>query len=201
MPAKGQKLTEEHKKAMQEGRQKWLDSQEYKDEQAEIKASKEEERKLNEEHEKAKAKAQEEAIEKAKEARRAMVEGDVPQAPKVPDPPTHAPTHVPAGSDDGVQEWGPYRDYQIVATPYGNYAVEPGYVMFFESYQFFDDREKRMRTSQRPVHYWHGKGEPVYDDDGNLISGDKDYGKLRDELVRGFRPGERRPPKISVPTS
>lgn len=201
MPAKGQKLTEEHKKAMLEGRQKWLDSQEYKDEQAEIEASQEEERKLNEEHEKAKAQAQQEAIEKAKEARRAMVEGDVPETPKAPERATHAPSYAPAQPEEGREEWGPYDDYQIVTTRFGNYAVEPGYAMFFESYDFFDDREKRMRTSYRPVYYWHGDGPPVYDDEGDLISGDKDYGKLRDELIRGYRPGERRPPKITVPTS
>lgn len=186
MPAKGEKLTEEHKRKMQEGRRKWLESQEHQEEKAEIKASQEEERALNEQHEQDKARAQAEAAERAKEARRAMVEGDIPESP---DPPTHRPTYEPTkeGSNQGVSEWGPYDKYEIVSTPYGQFAVEPGYVMFFESYEFFDDREKRMRTSHRPVYVWAREG--------------KDKGKTRDELVRGYKPGSRRPPKITVPTS
>lgn len=51
-------------------------------------------------------------------------------------------------------EWGPYDDYNIVNTGFGEYAVEKGKILFFEivpifnqkAGQFVDTRQPRYRT-------------------------------------------------------
>lgn len=171
MPAKGTKLTDEHKQALKEGREKAQKEREV--EQAEVEARQETEAQTR-------ADAQAEAAAEAEKVRRALLDKAVASPDtKAPGAATHSPTYEPTGesTDQGVAEWGPYSDYQIVTTPYGNYAVEPGYVMFFEEYQFFDDRMKQMRTSHRPVYVWRRH--------------DANHGKTRDEIVRGLPPGAR----------
>lgn len=179
MPRKGEKLSEEQKKAMAEGRKRQQEAE------AEAVAADEA---ATAEIEAQKAAEQQAAIERAQEQRRAMLD-EANTSPRIPDGPIHLPTFEPSGegTDQGVREWGPYGDYTIVQTPYGSYAVEPGYVMFFEPYEFFDDREKRMRTSHRPVYVW--------------ARNDSNKGKTRDELVRGLPAGVRSKPKVATPTS
>lgn len=134
-----------------------------------------------EEAEAAAAAAQAEAAERAARVREAMV--DEANTPVAAPKPETAPSHDPR--TQGSTEWGPYDTYEIVQTRYGQFAVEPGYKMFFEEIEFFDSREKRMRLTNRPVYVWVGRGP----DDPN-------FGKTRDELVRGLRPGERAPLKV-----
>lgn len=69
-----------------------------------------------------------------------------------------------------ITTWGPYSEYAIVHTPYGEYAVEVGYKMEFEPYTFFDQKEMTMRSSFRPVYTW--------------ALEDRNFGKTRDELIR-----------------
>jgi hypothetical protein len=51
----------------------------------------------------------------------------------------NAPTYNP--QTQGVQEWGPYDDYVIVTTNYGQFAVPKGEVMHFEVDREFSRRE------------------------------------------------------------
>ena len=63
---------------------------------------------------------------------------------------------------DGTTEWmdpidaqsryGPYRDYVLITTPYGEYAVEPGHVMHFEQREWFNPKEGRTEVRWFPVY-------------------------------------------------
>lgn len=126
------------------------------------------------------ARSQAEAAERAAKVREAMVDEATPRV-------TAASPETPATVDartQGSSEWGPYDQYEIVSTRYGQFAVEPGYKMFFEEYEFFDDREKRLRRSQRPVYIWALPG--------------KNFGKTRDEIVRGFKPPQHSTPVVTT---
>lgn len=191
-PAKGQELTEEHKEKLMAARDEANEGQaEAREKHEEATAE------FVAENEAAKADAQQKALEEAERIRREQAEQALAEkkAREVPAPVT-PPSFTPSGSA-GAQsrtEWGPYAEYVLAETPYGRYAVEPGYVMFFEPYEFFDDREKRMRTSHRPVYIWYGSGPAEHDEDGNVTKrADPNYGKNRDQLVRGLPDGVRAP--------
>jgi len=90
---------------------------------------------------------QKQAMITAAEARRAQAQADVnAAAAPVPEPekilpaePTNVPTYNP--QTQGVQEWGPYDDYVIVTTNYGQYGVPKGQVLHFEVGKEFSRRE------------------------------------------------------------
>ena len=180
-PKKGEELSPEHKEKLMAARDEALEKRWGEDQEAHEEATEE----FVAENAAAKADAQQKALEEAErirreEAAKASSEGRPRQAPSPQTPPSFVPTGE--GAAQSRSEWGPYPDYVLAETPYGRYGVEPGYVMFFEPYEFFDDREKRMRTSHRPVYIWYGDGPD-----------DPDFGRNRDQLVRGLPEGVRSP--------
>ena len=156
MPAKGTPLTEEHRAKMQEALQA------KKDAEAEAEANALAERQAYLEAEGTQAQAEERAAaEGAEVPAQPIVE---PIAARIADPVTEqpaavpvqsaapVPTTAPSSQTQGVSEWGPYADYVIVTTPYGNYAVEPGYVMTFVPHRYFNNRERREMITHLPVY-------------------------------------------------
>jgi hypothetical protein len=169
MPAKGQKLTEEHKAKMQAA----LRASEAEARAAEEAALAERQAYLAAEGTQADAEAAEAAagtIEgpivepvKADIAQAVvLVEEGYPQgyAEAVAESPQNtpipggapAPTTAPSAQTQGFSEWGPYDDYTLVTTPYGVYAVEVGYVMTFVPHRYFNNREKREMITHLPVY-------------------------------------------------
>jgi hypothetical protein len=68
----------------------------------------------------------------------------------VPAKMAHAPTRT--GGTQGVDEWGPYDDYVLVTTPYGQYGVPKGEIMHFREAQEFSNRARAMITVHLPVY-------------------------------------------------
>ena len=54
------------------------------------------------------------------------------------------------GENGDPGEWGPYNDYQIVNTGFGEYAVEKGKVLFFELAQQFQAKMGAFITVRLP---------------------------------------------------
>jgi len=60
----------------------------------------------------------------------AITSDPLPAAPPRPQTPT-------SGS---IEEWGPYEDYQIINTGFGEFGLEKGKILFFEPGQVFNKR-------------------------------------------------------------
>lgn len=65
----------------------------------------------------------------------------------LPSKPTHDPTLV---SKVANAEWGPYDDYVLVTTPYGQFGVPKGEILWFEEAQTFSRRSGTMITIHEP---------------------------------------------------
>lgn len=68
----------------------------------------------------------------------------------LPPEPVNPPTFNPV--TQGVQEWGPYDDYVIVTTQYGQYAVPKGKVMHFAIDKQFSRREGVWKVVHLPIY-------------------------------------------------
>ena len=137
MPAKGQKLSPEHKEALRAAQEKGRMERE----QAKAESVEDRQAKLEAEGTKAAADAAE-----AAEAE-ALASYNEPRPHAAPVPST-----APSGVTQGVTEWGPYNDYTMVTTPWGLFAVEPGYVMRFNEREYFSQRERRNIVGHFPYH-------------------------------------------------
>jgi len=62
----------------------------------------------------------------------------------------HIPSNVPQG--DETREWGPYETYEIINTGFGEYAVEVGYVLFFEPQDIFNRKAGQFVRVNTPRH-------------------------------------------------
>ncbi len=65
----------------------------------------------------------------------------------MPAKPTHDPTLV---SSVANAEWGPYDDYVLVTTPYGQFGIPKGEILWFEETQTFSRRAGTMVTIHEP---------------------------------------------------
>lgn len=61
------------------------------------------------------------------------------------DPQPAAPTRAP-----NIEEWGPYNDYKIVPTQYGEFGLPKGEILYFVEQTNFSHRENRMVTRHVP---------------------------------------------------
>lgn len=64
------------------------------------------------------------------------------------------------------QTWGPFSDYQYVTTNWGEYGVPKGKVLFFETRQIWNNKEKRLQ--EYPMPYYVNPGEPLVAKDRGL---------------------------------
>jgi len=60
--------------------------------------------------------------------------------------------HAPSRAAQGISEWGPYDDYVLVTTPYGQFAVPKGEILHFEAVQTFSKRAGTMIEVHQPVY-------------------------------------------------
>lgn len=142
MAQKGEKLSPEHKKKLRDAQEKARMQKEQR--KAESRA--EREAKLESEG----TQADREAAEAAEQAELEEYNRPRPHAAPVP-------TTAPSGVSQGVTEWGPYEDYTMVTTPWGLFAVEPGYIMRFTERSYFSQRERRNVVGHFP-YYTHIDG-------------------------------------------